>query len=157
MNAIESLSKVGATGVALVIWVLAFFCVLGAVWEARKFATAQESIALAHLTKPPVIEVVDQDLSKEDYEKVVKDAKERHPNINFTYESRDNSITAASNDIAAYYDWLISIYTVMTSQPDARWSTISMCAGDGCPRSKYFITMTGKKRVPNVKGGVPTE
>ena len=159
MNLMEAISRAGASGAAMVIWGLATVCVLGAVNEARLLTTSRESLVLARASNPPTIDVQEVSLSKDEYEKIVIETKNRHPNllINSEASSGGSAITSATNDIAAYYDWLISIYNIMATQPDARWSTIAMCVGDGCIRNKYSITMTASKRVPVVKNADPVQ
>jgi hypothetical protein len=122
----ESLSRAGASTAATVIWALAAVCVLGAVNEARILTTTRESLALATAAKPPSIVVTEVPLSKMEYEAVAKRVKDRQPGLNIAVDPSGKGIITESSDIAAYYQWLISIYDIMSAAPEARWATVEM-------------------------------
>lgn len=146
MSFMESLSKAGASTAAVVVWTLTAFLMLGAVVEARKFVTMRESLAVTMATKPPEILVTDVPATEAEYNRVVDLVKQMHPSLRVTYDASNKAITTESNDLAAYYEWLISIYDIMTAIPNAKWSTVSMCVGDGCSGVKYRIVMSAQRR-----------
>lgn len=124
---------------------------MGAVNEARLLVTSKQSLELAKATVPPGIEVREVPVDQTRYEKVAEMVKQMHPQLRIGYEPISKGIYTEASDLGAYYEWLISIYDIMTAVPDARWSTIEMCAGDGCPRSKYRIVMTAVRRDINAR------
>jgi len=152
MSFMESLSKAGASTAAVVVWTLTAFLMLGAVWEARKFVTVRESLAVIMATTPPEIVVTDKPAEEAEYMRVVDMVKQMHPTLRIGYDTNSKGIFTESNDLAAYYEWLISIYDIMTAVPNAKWATVSMCVGDGCTTgAKYRIVMTAQRRDIDLK------
>ncbi len=151
MSLMDSLSKAGASGVAIIVWGLTTVLILGAVNEARLLTTSRESLALTEAGKPPVIQVKEVRVDKTEYERVATLVKQMHPQLRVGVEQGGKTIVTETNDLAAYYEWLISIYDIITALPDAKWTTSLICAGEGCSGSKHKIALSGVRRVPEVK------
>lgn len=157
MSVMESISKVGASGVTMVIWGLTTVLILGSVNEARLLVTSRQSLALATASEPPAIEVKDVQVSENEYKKVADMVKQMHPQLKIVYDSAAKAIITETNDLGAYYEWLISIYDIMTAIPNARWTTSFLCAGEGCQQAKYKIVMSGVRREVSVQKPVEAE
>ncbi|MGE0252244.1 MAG: hypothetical protein AB7G80_06310 [Dongiaceae bacterium] len=148
MSMIESVSKAGATGAAIAVWVLTAILMFAAAHDAYMLVVGRTELDFANASKPPRIEVKEQKVSEADYKAVVERVMRFHSSTKFA--SDRDGITIQQTDIAGYYQWLIAIYDVMTAMPDARWKTDEMCAGDACQRAKYFIRVSALRRVPTM-------
>lgn len=155
MSMMESVSKAGASGFAMVIWGLSIVVILGAVNEARLLVTSRQNLQLAQATVPPSIEVSEVAVNTAEYEKIAEMVKQMHPQLRVGADQQTKGIYTEATDLAAYYEWLISIYDIMTAVPNARWSTVNMCAGDGCQGAKYRIVMSATRREISVKRSEP--
>lgn len=150
MSFMESIAKVGASGATMIVWGLTTVLILGSVNEARLLVTSRQSLALAVASEPPSIDVKDVQVSEPEYKKVAEMAKQMHPQLRVSYDSSSKGIVTETNDLGGYYEWLISIYDIMTAIPNARWSTIFLCAGEGCQGAKYKIVMSAVRREVSV-------
>ena len=146
MSFMESIAKVGASGATMIVWGLTTVLILGSVNEARLLVTSRQSLALAVASEPPSIEVKDVQVSEQEYKKVADMVKQMHPQLKLSYDTTNKGIVTETSDLGAYYEWLISIYDIMTAIPNARWSTTFLCAGEGCMGSKYKIGMSAVRR-----------
>ncbi|TAH32310.1 MAG: hypothetical protein EYC62_09260 [Alphaproteobacteria bacterium] len=151
MSLMESIAKAGASGATMIVWGLTAVLILGSVNEARLLVTSRQSLQVAEATAPPSVEVKDVPIDQKEYEKVADMVRQMHPQLKVGYDSPSKSIFTEASDLAAYYEWLISIYDIMTAIPNARWTTVEMCAGDGCQRVKYRIVMSAVRREINIK------
>jgi hypothetical protein len=155
MSLLESLSKAGASTAAIIIWSLTAILMIGAVTEARKFVVSRDSLAVESVVAPPTIEVKDVPVSEEEYKRLAEAVKQMHPSLRISFDLSNKAIVTEASDLAAYYEWLISIYDIMTVLPNAKWSTVSMCAGEGCQGAKYRIVLTATRRDIEVKKSGP--
>ncbi len=149
MSMMESIAKAGASGATMIVWGLTVVLVLGSVNEARLLVMSRQTLQVAEATVPPTISIKEVAVVQAEYEKVAAMVKQMHPQLKITYDNTSKSIVTETTDLAAYYEWLISIYDIMTAIPNARWTTVEMCAGDGCPRAKYRIVMSAVRREIN--------
>ncbi len=151
MSLMESIAKAGASGATMIVWGLTAVLILGSVNEARLLVTSRQALQVAEATSPPSIELKDVPVDQKEYEKVAEMVRQMHPQLKVAYDTPNKAIMTEASDLAAYYEWLISIYDIMTAIPNARWTTVEMCAGDGCVRVKYRIVMSAVRREINVR------
>ncbi len=158
MGFFDSLGAAKATGVALLIWAIGVFLVIGAAIEAKNKADDRTKINLVSGARPAKLVVNDQDVSSAEYQKVVDDLSKLHPSatIKTTGGRRGrggNGVTITIEDVSEYYTFMIAIYDIMTSIPDARWSFDYFCAGDGCGREAYKAELKATRKKSTLVGG----
>ncbi len=154
MSLMESIAKAGASTAVMIVWGLTVVLILGSVNEARLFVTSRQSLQIASAAVPPSVELKDVPVSQAEYEKVAETVKQLHPQMRIAFDNTTKGIVSETGDLGANYEWLISIYDIMTGIPNARWTTIAMCAGESCAGSKYRIVMSAVRREITIKQSV---
>ena len=164
MNVFDSLGAAKATGIALLIWTIGLFMAGGAALEARVKADDRTKINLISGAQPAKLVVKEEEVTRVEYEKVTRVVSKVHPEVNIalnTARGRGQSgggITVRVDDVADYYTFIIVMYDILTSLPEARWSLEQMCAGEECSTNRrgdvYTATLKAhKKKSSLVSGG----
>ncbi len=126
---------------ALVVWVLAIVCVLGASQEwSRSAQLAQRASVNATLARPSVKE---NPLTAADYQAI----QAKIPVFgSVQLQASAQGLTVLATDLSDYAAWRLALDQVLLESPGVRWSVDYLCSGKCSEELAHKAVLSGLRR-----------
>lgn len=151
MNFLDALANTKAMALAMVVWIVALILVGGAALEMKLRADDRTRVDLVTGARPSKLIVNQGNVDSAEYTNIADMLKVIYPNLEITAgDSRSgsaSSITIVGKDVSDYFSFIFSMYDVMSSIPNARWSAKEMCTGERCGNGNVFrVVLTAETK-----------